>query len=205
MTTLNPLPLVAILRGITPDDVLTHIEALYRTGFTMIEIPLNSPDWQVSITLAVKHYGTRVRIGAGTVTAANQVTILKHAGCEFILTPNTDPCVIEAATAAGMTTCIGCQTASEAFTALKHGATMLKIFPAGDIGPGYIRSLKAILPPETRLYAVGGITPTNLADYLRAGCEGAGLGSDLYRVKQSPEETAEKAQRFLEAWRCYAS
>ncbi|HEM8820204.1 TPA: 2-dehydro-3-deoxy-6-phosphogalactonate aldolase [Raoultella planticola] len=203
MTTSDSLPLVAILRGVTPDDVLVHMAELYRAGFTQVAIPLNSPNWQQSIVLAVKHYGDRMRIGAGTVTTPREVAILKEAGCEFILTPNTDISVIKAATSAGMATCIGCLTASEALTALRHGASMLKIFPAGDVGPGYIRSLRAILPSNTRLYAVGGITATNLADYLRAGCEGAGLGSDLYRAEQSQAETAEKAQRFIHAWRAW--
>ncbi len=139
----------------------------------------------------------------GQIAIPVSVAILKEAGCEFILTPNTDISVIKAATSAGMATCIGCLTASEALTALRHGASMLKIFPAGDVGPGYIRSLRAILPSNTRLYAVGGITATNLADYLRAGCEGAGLGSDLYRAEQSQAETAEKAQRFIHAWRAW--
>lgn len=200
MHTTNDLPLVAILRGITPDEVLAHIEALARAGFTTVEIPLNSPDWQQSIALAVKHHGGKMRVGAGTVTDPDNIPILAALGCQFVLTPNTDPAVIAAARAHSMEICAGCQTASEAFSALRSGASSLKIFPAGEVGPGYVSALRAVLPTDTALYAVGGITTDNLAHYLRAGCEGVGLGSDLYRPGQSVKKTYEQAQAFILSW-----
>ncbi|RAU48881.1 2-dehydro-3-deoxy-6-phosphogalactonate aldolase [Pseudocitrobacter sp. RIT415] len=200
MNNTNTVPLVAILRGVLPQDVLAHIEVLIAAGFTTVEIPLNSPDWQTSIAMAIARFGDRIQIGAGTVTSANDVAILSQMKCSFILTPNTDPAVIKAAREAGMQTCIGCHTASEAFVAIQHGANALKIFPAGELGSGYIRALKAVLPKHIPLYAVGGITPANLAEYLRAGCVGAGLGGDLYRAGQSPEQTANQARAFKQAW-----
>lgn len=196
----NLKPLVAILRGITPDEVLAHIKALVSEGFTTIEIPLNSPDWRASIALAVKHYGRVVQIGAGTVTTPSEVSVISSLGCSFILTPNTDPSVIMAAKKAKMLTCIGCHTVSEAFVALKHSADALKIFPAGELGPGYIRALKAVLPDETPLYAVGGIKSDNLINYLKAGCIGAGLGGELYLAGQSVSQTTDNAKTFIEVF-----
>ncbi|EML9727396.1 TPA: 2-dehydro-3-deoxy-6-phosphogalactonate aldolase [Klebsiella aerogenes] len=193
-------PLVAILRGVKPDEVLSHIDALITAGFSTIEIPLNSPDWQRSIALAVEHYGHKIKIGAGTVTSVSEIDTLYSLGCAFILTPNTDPEVINAAREAKMTTCIGCHTASEAFSAIRHGATGLKIFPAGELGPDYIRALKPVLPAHVPLYAVGGIRPDNLPNYLKAGCFSAGLGSDLYRAGQSIIQTASNAKAFIEAY-----
>lgn len=194
----NRNPLVAILRGIKPVEVLAHIETLVIAGFSTIEIPLNSPDWRTSIALAIEHYGQAIQIGAGTVTSPDEVEILSSLGCAFILTPNTDPAVIDAAKSVRMTTCIGCHTATEALVALRHGADALKIFPAGVLGPGYIRALKAILPDKTLLYAVGGIHPDNLAHYMNAGCFGAGLGSELYRAGQPISQTTSNAKTFIE-------
>ena len=196
-------PLVAILRGVKPDEVLAHIDALITAGFSTIEIPLNSPDWQRSIALAVEHYAHTVKIGAGTVTSVGDVSTLSSLGCAFILTPNTDPEVISAARAAKMTTCIGCQTVSEAFVAFRNGADGLKIFPAGEMGPDYIQALKAVLPPHVPLYAVGGIRPDNLSHYLDAGCFGAGLGSDLYRAGQSVNQTATNAKAFIGTYNAF--
>ena len=196
-------PLVAILRGVKPDEVLAHIDALITASFSTIEIPLNSPDWKSSIALAVEHYGQTIKIGAGTVTNVADISTLSSLGCAFILTPNTDPELIDAAKAAQMKTCIGCHTASEAFLALRHGADGLKIFPAGELGPNYIRALKAVLPPQAPLYAVGGIRPDNLSHYLNAGCYSAGLGSDLYRIGQSVHQTATNAKLFVEAYNTY--
>ena len=188
MNNTNTVPLVAILRGVLPQDVLAHIEVLIAAGFSTVEIPLNSPDWQTSIAMAIARYGDKIQIGAGTVTSASDVAILSKIKCSFILTPNTDPAVIKAAREAGMQTCIGCHTASEAFVAIQHGASALKIFPAGELGSGYIRALKAVLPKH------------NLAEYFQAGCTGAGLGGDLYRAGQSPDQTANQARAYMQAW-----
>lgn len=191
--------LIAILRGIRPDEASGHIEALLDAGFRHIEIPLNSPDWQKSIPQMVSRYGDQARIGAGTVLQVQQVDFLAQVGASLIVTPNTNPAVIRRAVEAGMQVYAGCATASEAFSALEAGAQCLKIFPASAFGPAYIAALKAVIPPTVPVLAVGGVTPDNLADYLRAGCAGAGLGSDLYRAGQSVEVTRTQARRFMAA------
>lgn len=200
MNTIADVPLVAILRGITPGEILAHLAALETAGFSRAEIPLNSPQWPDSLAQAIRYAGSRMAIGAGTVTRPELVDQVAQIGCRFILTPNTDPAVIQQACASKMTSVIGCLTPSEAFSALHYGASALKIFPAGEMGPEYISALRAVLPSGTRLWATGGITPDNLPVFLAAGCCGAGLGSDLYRAGQSPDETLHNAQRFIRAW-----
>lgn len=196
---MNMLKLVAILRGIRPAEAAAHIDTLISAGFRYIEIPLNSPDWQRSIEQMVQQFGSQAMIGAGTVLNVGQVDVLAQAGAKLIVTPNTQPAVIRRAVEQGMLVCAGCATATEAFTALDAGAQWLKIFPSSSFGPDYIRALKAVLPPEVPVLAVGGVTPENLATWVQAGCAGAGLGSDLYRAGQSPERTREQARRFIAA------
>ena len=205
MTWTTHFPLIAILRGIRPDEVLAHTQALIDAGFDAVEIPLNSPDWAQSVQLAARAFGDRALIGAGTVLRPEDVDLMVAAGGKLVVTPNTHAPVIRAAVHAGLVTCIGCMTATEAFAALAAGAQALKIFPAGALGPGYVRALKAVLPAEVPVFAVGGITPENLADYLAAGCTGAGLGSDLYRPGQPVEHTAERARAFVAAYRTVQS
>lgn len=197
---MHDVKLVAILRGITPPEAADHIAVLIDEGFRYIEIPLNSPEWQQSIPLAVDRFGERAMIGAGTVLNVAQVDTLAQAGARLLVTPNTQPAVIRRAVEGGMLVCAGCATATEAFNALEAGAQWLKIFPSSAFGPAYIAALKAVLPPEVPVLAVGGITPDNLQEYLAAGCAGAGLGSDLYRAGQSAEKTREQARRFIHAW-----
>ena len=195
------LPLIAILRGITPIEAHAHVAALLDAGFDAIEIPMNSPDWQTSIAAMVAEFGHRALIGAGTVLKPDQVDELAAAGGKLVVTPNTQPDVIRRAVGHGMTVCAGCATASEAFNALDAGAQALKIFPSSSFGPDYIKALKAVLPPEVPVFAVGGVTPENIAQWLKAGCAGAGLGSDLYRAGQSVEQTAQKAKAFVKAYK----
>ncbi|EPY4500740.1 2-dehydro-3-deoxyphosphogalactonate aldolase [Klebsiella quasipneumoniae] len=196
---MNKIKLVAILRGIQPAEAADHIETLINAGFRYIEIPLNSPDWQQSIPQMVARFGEQAMIGAGTVLRVEQVDFLAEAGAKLIVTPNTQPAVIRQAVAHGMQVCAGCATATEAFNALDAGAQWLKIFPSSTFGPDYIRALKAVLPPEVPVLAVGGVTPENLATWMRAGCAGAGLGSDLYRAGQAVERTRLQAERFIAA------
>ncbi|ROR94294.1 2-dehydro-3-deoxy-6-phosphogalactonate aldolase [Raoultella terrigena] len=198
---MNAVKLVAILRGIGPAEAAEHVETLVDAGFRYIEIPLNSPDWQQSIPQTVGRFADRAVIGAGTVLNVEQVDFLAAAGAKLVVTPNTQPAVIRRAVAQGMLVCAGCATATEAFNALDAGAQWLKIFPSSAFGPDYIRALKAVLPPEVPVLAVGGVTPDNLATWVQAGCAGAGLGSDLYRAGQSPARTREQAQRFIAAGR----
>ncbi|KPC53901.1 2-dehydro-3-deoxy-6-phosphogalactonate aldolase [Amantichitinum ursilacus] len=205
MSNNSPLPLIAILRGITPQETPAHIEALIDAGFGLIEIPLNSPDWHSSIALAVRQFGQRAQIGAGTVLQPAQVDQLAQLGARLIVTPNTNPAVISRAVGHQLQVYAGCATATEAFTALQAGAQALKIFPSSAFGPAYIKALKAVLPAAVPVYAVGGITPANLADYMAAGCAGAGLGGDLYRAGQSVARTAELAREFVTAYRSIQS
>ena len=195
------LPLIAILRGINPDEALAHVGAVIDAGFDAVEIPLNSPQWEKSISAVVETFGDRALIGAGTVLQPEQVDTLAKMGCKLIVTPNIQPEVIKRAVSYGMTVCPGCATATEAFTALNAGAQALKIFPSSAFGPDYIKALKALLPPEVPVFAVGGVTPENLAQWISAGCVGAGLGSDLYRAGQSVERTALQATAFVNAYR----
>ncbi|WP_455426348.1 2-dehydro-3-deoxy-6-phosphogalactonate aldolase [Dryocola sp. LX212] len=194
------LPLIAILRGITPDEAYAHVAALLDAGFDAIEIPLNSPEWQKSIPAMVEAFGQQALIGAGTVLKPEQVDELASMGGKLVVTPNTQPEVIRRAVASGMTVCAGCATASEAFTALDAGAQALKIFPSSSFGPDYIKALKAVLPADVPVFAVGGVTPENLGQWLKAGCAGAGLGSDLYRAGQPVARTIEKAKAFVKAY-----
>lgn len=194
------LPLIAILRGVTPDEVLDHAGALVDAGFDTIEVPLNSPDWALSVRRLADAFGDRVLVGAGTVLREPDVDALVAAGGRLMVTPNTRPAVIAHAVACGLQVAAGFATASEAFDALEAGAQALKLFPATTYGPGHVKALRAVLPPVP-LFAVGGITPDNLGDYLRAGCTGAGLGGDLYRPGQDPARTAALARGFVAAWR----
>ncbi|EON4390973.1 2-dehydro-3-deoxy-6-phosphogalactonate aldolase [Escherichia coli] len=195
------LPLIAILRGIKPDEALAHVGAVIDAGFDAVEIPLNSPQWEQSIPAIVDAYGDKALIGAGTVLKPEQADALARMGCQLIVTPNIHSEVIRRAVGYGMTVCPGCATATEAFTALEAGAQALKIFPSSAFGPQYIKALKAVLPSDIAVFAVGGVTPENLAQWIDAGCAGAGLGSDLYRAGQSVERTAQQAAAFVKAYR----
>ena len=195
------LPLIAILRGVTPEEALAHVGAVIEAGFDAVEIPLNSPGWQQSIPAVVEAFGSRALIGAGTVLQPEQVDELAKMGCRLIVTPNIQAEVIRRAVGYGMTVCPGCATATEAFTALDAGAQALKVFPSSAFGPEYIKALKAVLPPDVPVFAVGGVPPENLAQWMKAGCAGAGLGSDLYRAGQSVERTVQQATAFVKAYR----
>ena len=187
------LPLIAILRGITPDEALAHVGAVIDAGFDAVEIPLNSPQWEKSIPAVVDAFGDKALIGAGTVLQPEQVDQLAKMGCKLIVTPNIHPEVIRRAVGYGMTVC--------PFTALDAGAQSLKIFPSSAFGPDYIKALKAVLPASVPVFAVGGVTPENLGQWISAGCVGAGLGSDLYRAGQPVERTAQQAAAFVKAYR----
>lgn len=195
------LPLIAILRGITPDEVEAHVDELIAAGITLIEIPTNSPDWLRGVERAHVHAKGRAIIGAGTVLDTAAVDALAATGAKLMVTPNTDPLLIRHAVVAGLTVAAGFMTPSEAFAALNAGAQILKLFPASNLGAGYVRAIKAVLPSEVLLFAVGGVTPDNLADFLSAGCHGAGLGSDLYKPGQIPTTTRSRAEAFVQSFR----
>ena len=191
---LDGLPLVAILRGVTPEEAVTHCEALFAAGLRAVEIPLNSPRPLESIADVARAMAGRMAVGAGTVLTAAEVDAVGAAGGVFIVSPNTDPAVIGRAVQIGLTPLPGFATASEAFAALAAGATHLKLFPAATYGPGHVRALKAVLPPRIKVYPVGGVGPAQMAEWRAAGADGFGLGSELYRPVQTPADTLAKAR-----------
>lgn len=204
--TLNlSIPLIAILRGITPQEADIHIPLLVEAGFQAIEIPLTAPGWEISLARAAEQYGDRVLIGGGTVLYPGQVEHLMALGCRLVVTPNICPEVIHRAQDCRMQVLPGCLTPTEAFTAIDAGAQDIKLFPAGIFGPAYIRALKAVLPASVSLYAVGGITPDNLGGYLAAGCRGVAPGNSLWQPGQTPEQTRTMAQAFIAAYRAFAT
>jgi 2-dehydro-3-deoxyphosphogalactonate aldolase len=193
------LPLIAILRGISPLEVLEHVEALVDEGYDAIEVPLNSPQWVESIAMAQRTFGMRAAIGAGTVLREDEVDSLAGLGVPFIVTPNTRPALIAHAVARGLHVVAGCATVSEAFAAIDAGAQMLKLFPAGVYGPQLVRAWRAVLPPLP-LFAVGGVTPATLKEFVAAGSTGAGIGGELYRAGQPVERTRRQAREFRQAF-----
>ena len=195
------MPLVAILRGLHPEEAVAVGTALAGAGITLIEVPLNSPDPFDSIGRLLAALPPSVALGAGTVLTADDARRLADIGGHFLVAPNTDPAVLDAAAGAGLATMPGCLTPSEAFLALRHGATALKIFPAGRMGPGYLTDLRAVLPAGTRLLPVGGVDAGNLADWRAAGADGAGFGSALFKPGMDPAEIGARARGLVQAWR----
>jgi 2-dehydro-3-deoxyphosphogalactonate aldolase len=194
------LPLIAILRGLTPAEAPAVGQALVHSGFALIEVPLNSPDPLHSIAaLAQQH--PQILIGAGTVLNAQQVKEVHAAGGRLIVSPNFNPAVVVQALALGMVALPGVATPSEAFAALDAGAHGLKLFPAEMISPATVKALRAVLPKELALMPVGGITPDNMAPYLAAGANGFGLGSALYAPGRSAAQVAAQATAFVQAFK----
>lgn len=200
---LGAMPIVAILRGLTPDEAVGIGEALVAAGVTCLEVPLNSPDPLVSIRRLRDALDGRAVVGAGTVLDEAAVGRVADAGGQLMVAPNTDAEVIRAARRARLYALPGVFTPTEAFTALNAGADALKLFPAETSGPAGLRAMRAVLPPSTSIYAVGGVTPVNLAEWRRAGATGAGIGSALYRPGCSAAEVAAAAGCFVVA--CQAS
>jgi 2-dehydro-3-deoxyphosphogalactonate aldolase len=192
------LPLIAILRGLTPTEAPAVGEALVSSGFTLIEVPLNSPQPLQSIA-ALTQLFPNVLIGAGTVLHAQQVKEVHAAGGRLVVAPNFNPAVVAQALALNMVVLPGVATPSEAFAALDAGAHGLKLFPAEMISPPTVKALRAVLPAQAALMPVGGITPDNMAAYLAAGATGFGLGSALYAPGRSAEQVREKALVFVRA------
>ena len=195
---LRMLPLVAILRGLRPEEALPVGQALVSTGWTLIEVPLNSPQPLDSIA-ALASALPQALIGAGTVLRPEDVRNVQAAGGQLIVSPNFNPAVVREAVRLGLVCLPGVMTASEAFAALEAGATGLKIFPAEMITPPVIKALRAVLPPGTVVMPVGGITPGNMRPYLAAGADGFGIGSALYKPGMSASEVAENAMTFISA------
>lgn len=192
-------PLVAILRGLRPEEAAGMGAALVEAGFGLIEVPLNSPDPLASIAALARTCGDRALVGAGTVLDPADVARVRDAGGRLIVSPNTNTAVIAATVAAGMVSAPGYFTPSEAFAALGAGAHALKLFPAEAASPAVVRAQRAVFPPEVPLLVVGGVTPEGMAPWLAAGADGFGLGGALYRPGQPVAETAARAAAFVAA------
>lgn len=192
-------PLVAILRGLSPADAPAVGEALVNSGWKLIEVPLNSPEPLVSIAALAKAHPDAL-VGAGTVVTVQQVRDVHSAGGELIVSPNFNGEVVREAVRLGMVCLPGVGTATEAFAALEAGANGLKLFPAEMIPPAAVKALRAVLPPQTLLLPVGGVTPANMAVYRVAGADGFGIGSALYKPGTPAAEVRRNAQGFLAAW-----
>ncbi len=194
------LPLVAILRGIKPDEAADVAEALWEQDFDFIEIPLNSPDPLTSIAAIRRLAPARVFVGAGTVLSVAQVEAVAKAGGDLIVTPNTNALVIARAKALGLVCLPGAATPSEAFAALAAGADGVKAFPAEMIGPAVVKAWAAVLPSGAPILPVGGITPDTMEPYVKAGAAGFGLGSALYKPGDDSAAVRAKAAAFRAAW-----
>ncbi|MBL0090515.1 MAG: 2-dehydro-3-deoxy-6-phosphogalactonate aldolase [Ideonella sp.] len=197
---LQGLPLVAILRGITPREALAVGQALADAGWLVIEVPLNSPQALDSIAVLARAFPLAL-VGAGTVLRVDQVAAVAGVGGRLIVSPNAELEVIAEARRRGLVCLPGVVTPTEAFAALAAGATGLKLFPAEMISPAVVKALRAVLPPEVPLLPVGGIGIEQLAAYRSAGANGFGIGSALYKPGMTADAVGAQARRFAEAWR----
>ncbi|WP_204355699.1 2-dehydro-3-deoxy-6-phosphogalactonate aldolase [Marinobacter bohaiensis] len=201
MRYLEEMPLIAILRGIRPDEADAIVSELIDAGFRLIEVPLNSPQPFDTIARLVERFGDRALIGAGTVTTTGDVAELKRIGARLQVMPHADAEVIRAGVEAGMDVFPGVMTPTEAFSALKAGAQALKIFPANLVGPEGIKAMRSVLPPDLVIAPTGGVSADNLADFAKAGARGFGLGSGLYKAGQDAATVRRAADAYVAAWR----
>lgn len=192
--------IIAILRGIRPDEARAVAEVIVAAGIDIIEVPLNSPDPLRSISDMASALGERARIGAGTVLSTRQVAEVKAAGGVLVVSPDCNPDVIQATKAAGLASYPGVMTPTECFAALRAGADGLKFFPGSLIGPDGLKAVKAVLPQDTKTYAVGGAGPGNFADWAAAGVTGFGIGSALYKPGDTPDQVHDRATAIVTAY-----
>lgn len=201
MIDLKPTGLIAILRGIRPDEAELIAAALVEARFGAIEVPLNSPEPMTSIAAIARAFGHRTLVGAGTVLTADDVERAAGAGAKLIVSPNANRAVIEAARAFDCVALPGVATPTEAFQALEWGASALKMFPAESMPPEIVKAWLSVLPRDTQLVPTGGVTPGKIAAYRAAGAAGFGIGGALYKPDRTAAEVAANAGAFVEAWR----
>ena len=194
-------PVMAIVRGVRPDEALAHVEALFAAGLRAVEVPLNSPEPLESVRRIAEAWGGRMAVGAGTVLTTDGVDAVAAAGGNVIVSPNTNPAVIARAVVLGLDPAPGFATASEAFTAYEAGARHLKLFPAVTYGPAHLKQLMAVLPADAIVWAVGGVGADSMAAWWGAGARAFGLGGELYRAGQAVAETEAKAAQVIAAAR----
>jgi len=197
---LDALPLIAILRGLTPDEAVDVGEAIVAAGFRCLEVPLNSPDPLESIRRLRAALDGRALVGAGTVLTVEAARQVAEAGCQLIISPNTKAEVIRETKTLGLLSLPGFFTPSEAFAALEAGADALKLFPAELAGPRGLKAIRAVMPTATRIYPVGGVEPDSMADWCSAGASGFGIGSAVFKPGQSPQAVGAQAARFVAGW-----
>ena len=198
-------PLIAILRGLAPDQAVPVAEVLVEAGFRFIEVPLNSPEPLKSISAIAQKFGDKVVAGAGTVLSADDVTDVVETGGQLIVAPNMDSRVGNRARELGASWCPGVATPTEAFAALELGAVMLKLFPAELIPPKGVKAMRAVLPADVSIAMVGGITPETMHDYLDAGANSFGLGSALFKPEYEIDKIRQRAMSFITAFNKYKS
>lgn len=190
---------IAILRGVRPEEVCEIAQALIDAGISKIEVPLNSPQPFDSIARLADRFGAQAVIGAGTVLTLQDVENVAKAGGQLVVSPDCNPDVIAATKATGMASYPGVMTPTEAFAALRAGADGLKFFPGNLIGPAGLKALRAVLPPGTQCFAVGGAGPANFAEWAAAGADGFGIGSNLYKPGAAASDVGAKAREVMEA------
>lgn len=192
--------IIAILRGLTPSECIDITDALIENGITKIEVPLNSPDPFDSIARMVEHAGKAALIGAGTVLTTADVGRLAEIGAQMVVSPDANPDVIRETKARGLLSYPGVLTPTECFSALRAGADGLKIFPAFKLGTDGLRAIRAVLPSQIPIYAVGGVGPSDFADWRKAGAQGFGIGTSLYTPGLSATEVGKRAKAMSEAF-----
>jgi len=197
---LSERPLIAILRGVRPEEAAEIGAALVAAGILCAEVPLNSPDAPASIAILRERHGRQLMVGAGTVLSVQDVAVVASSGAQLVISPNANEAVIAASRKAGLVSLPGFATPSEAFAALDSGADALKAFPTDIVSPAAVRALKEVLPPNVPIFPVGGVTTEKMADYRKAGAAGFGIGSAIYRPGNDAKSVLEKATAFVEAF-----